>query len=114
MWRWEQAVAQCVGTDWTNVAQDRLGDGLFPLPTGTGVRGSQSEVDEVLEFLTVTVLSDKRRDGQDEGSPRFRHALGLHEALVVPQTQLVVRMWDILGLTRYRHKASSLLPSWQV
>ena len=23
-WRWEQAVVQCVGTDWTNVAQDRL------------------------------------------------------------------------------------------
>ena len=25
VWRWEQAVAQCVGTDWTNVAQDRMG-----------------------------------------------------------------------------------------
>ena len=25
VWRWEQAVAQCVGTDWTNVAHDRMG-----------------------------------------------------------------------------------------
>ena len=22
-WRWEQAVAQCVGTEWVKVAQDR-------------------------------------------------------------------------------------------
>ena len=24
VWRWEQAVAQCVGTEWVNVAQDRV------------------------------------------------------------------------------------------
>ena len=24
-WRWEQVVAQCLGTDWTNVTQDRMG-----------------------------------------------------------------------------------------
>ena len=24
VWRWEHAVAECVGTDWTNVAQDRM------------------------------------------------------------------------------------------
>ena len=45
---------------------------FFPLPTRSGVRGSQSEVNEVLKFLTVTVLSDKRRDGQDGGSSSSR------------------------------------------
>ena len=25
VWRWEEAEAQCVGTEWSNVAQDRLG-----------------------------------------------------------------------------------------
>ena len=59
----------------------RLLDGRTPLPTRFGVRRSQSEDNEVLVFLNVTVLATMSGDGQDEGSSRFRHAFGLYRTL---------------------------------
>ena len=73
----ETACAPC-SLVWLHAPAWRFLDGLFPLPTRFGVRCSQSDVNEVLEFVTLVVLSDKSGDGQDEGSSRFRLVFGLY------------------------------------